>query len=76
MSTVSRPAAYTVIFITAVLVRIVLLPARLLVGVTNLLLRVIGWIVPSFRIRMVLKPEEQKAERRMSRYHQISDEVC
>jgi hypothetical protein len=56
---VSRPAAYTVIFITAVLVRIVLLPVRLLVGATNLLLRVIGWIVPSVRIRMVLKPEEQ-----------------
>jgi hypothetical protein len=59
VSTVSRPAAYAVIFITAVLVRIVLLPARVLVGVTNLLLRVIGWIVPSFRIQMVLKPEEQ-----------------
>ena len=56
MSTV---AAYAVIFITAVLVRIVLLPARLLVGTTNLLLRLIGWIVPSVRIRMVLKPEEQ-----------------
>ena len=70
MSTVSRPAAYTLIFITAVLVRIVLLPARLLVGVTNLLLRVIGYIVPSFRIRMVLKPEEKQAGRRMRRCHQ------
>lgn len=59
MSTVSKPAAYVVVFITAVLVRIVLLPARLLVGVTNLLLRVVGWIVPTFRIRMILKPEEQ-----------------
>lgn len=59
MSTASKPAAYAVVFITAVLVRIVLLPARLLVGVTNLLLRVVGWIVPSFRIRMILKPEEQ-----------------
>lgn len=56
MSTV---AAYAVIFITAVLVRIVLLPARLLVETTNLLLRVIGWIAPSVQIRMVLKPEEQ-----------------
>jgi hypothetical protein len=59
VSTASKPAAYAVVFITAVLVRIVLLPARLLVGVTNLLLRVVGWIVPSFRIRMILKPEEQ-----------------
>ena len=59
MSTVSRQAVYAVILITAVLVRIVLLPARLLVGATNLLLRVIGLIVPSFRIRMILKPEEQ-----------------
>jgi hypothetical protein len=59
VSTVSRPATYTLVFITAVLVRIVLLPARLLVGVTNLLLRVIGWIVPSFQIRMVVKAEEQ-----------------
>ena len=59
MSTASKPAAYAVVFITAVLVRIVLLPARLLVGVTNLLLRVIGWIVPSFQIRMVVKAEEQ-----------------
>jgi len=59
VSTVSKPAAYVVVFITAVLVRIVLLPARLLVGVTNLLLRVVGWIVPTFRIRMILKPEEQ-----------------
>ena len=59
MSTVSRPAVYAVILITAFLVRIVLLPARLFVGATNLLLRVIGLIVPSFRIRMILKPEEQ-----------------
>jgi hypothetical protein len=57
--TVSRPAAYAVIFITAVLVRVVLLPARLLVGTTNLLLQVVGGIVPGFRIRMILKPEEQ-----------------
>ena len=59
MRTVSRPAAYAVIFITAVLVRVVLLPARLLVGTTSLFLQVVGGIVPGFRIRMILKPEEQ-----------------